>query len=152
VTHKIFGFSSVSFVTMVKSGGSITLAYEGREFDVIVIDPDGVESIKDTIDKSYQRHRDELESDGVEVLRGEHLRDVRDILSLTPNSHQETVYTPAGTLRMSCFLRDSQVAKAVRTTMIRLIQGVGQQVKLFYIILDYIYVFFTEKLKLLTKL
>jgi DNA replication protein DnaC len=35
----------------------------------------------DSIDKNYQRHKDEFDIDGVEVLRGKDLKEVRDILS-----------------------------------------------------------------------
>jgi len=79
----------------------------------------------DAIDKNYQRCREEFESDGVRVMRGKDLNDVRDILSLTSKSPQETIYTAAGALRMGFILRDSLVAKQVRTTSIRIIQGVG---------------------------
>ncbi len=82
----------------------------------------------DVIDKNYQRCRDEFQSDGVEVLSGKELREVRDILSLTSSTPRETIYTPAGALRMGFILRDSDVAKTVRTAAIRFIQGVGQQV------------------------
>jgi hypothetical protein len=37
----------------------------------------------DSIDKNYQRHKDEFDIDGVEVLRGKDLKDVRDSMSLT---------------------------------------------------------------------
>lgn len=59
----------------------------------------------DAIDKNYQRFKDEFESDGVKVLRNKDLNDVRDILSLTSKSPQETVYTAAGALRMGFILR-----------------------------------------------
>jgi hypothetical protein len=80
-----------------------------------------------TIDTNHQRHKDEFDADGVEVLSGKDLREVRLIMSLTSSTPKETVYTPAGALRMGFILRDSEVAKAVRTAAIRFIQGVGQQ-------------------------
>ena len=80
-----------------------------------------------TIDSNYQRNKEEFESDGVKVLRGGSLKDVRRIMRLTSKSPQETIYTPAGALRMGFILRDSKVAKEVRTNAIRFIQGVGQQ-------------------------
>lgn len=80
-----------------------------------------------TIDTNHQRNKDEFDSDGVEVLRGKDLKDVRLIMSLTSKSPQETIYTPAGALRMGFILRDSEVAKAVRTATIRFIQGSVQQ-------------------------
>ena len=82
----------------------------------------------DTIDSNYQRNKDEFVSDGVEVLRGNDLREGKRIMRLPSSSSQETIYTPAGALRMGFILRDSEVAKTVRTAAIRFIQGVGQQV------------------------
>lgn len=82
----------------------------------------------EAIDKNYQRCREEFRSDGVEVFSGKALSEVRDILSLTSSTPKETIYTPAGALRMGFILRDSEVAKMVRTAAIRFIQGVGQQV------------------------
>lgn len=81
-----------------------------------------------TVDSNYKRNKDEFDSDGVEVLRGERLREARGIMPLASSTAQETVYTPAGALRMGFILRDSEVAKMVRTAAIRFIQGVGQQV------------------------
>lgn len=89
---------------------------------------DFYEVSEEVIDKNYQRHKDEFDADGVKVLRGKDLKEVRDILSLTSSTPKETIYTPAGALRMGFILRDSSVAKIVRTTAIRFIQGVGQQV------------------------
>jgi hypothetical protein len=83
----------------------------------------------DSIDKNYQRHKDEFDIDGVEVLRGKDLKDGRDILSLPSKSSQEAIYTAAAALRMGFILRESEVAKAVRTAVISIIQGIGQQVK-----------------------
>ncbi len=82
----------------------------------------------DTIDSNYQRSKDEFVSDGVEVLRGNDLKEGKRIMRLPSSSSQETIYTPAGALRMGFILRDSEVAKTVRTAAIRFIQGVGQQV------------------------
>lgn len=78
-----------------------------------------------TIDSNYQRHKDEFILDGVEVLRGKDLTEVRRILPLTSSTPQEAIYTPAGALRMGFILRGSQVAKQVRTTSIRVIQGIS---------------------------
>jgi hypothetical protein len=78
-----------------------------------------------TIDSNRQRYSDEFELDGVEVFDGERLKEVRRIMRLTSSSPKETIYTAAGSLRMGFILRDSEVAKAVRTMSIRVIQGIG---------------------------
>ncbi len=81
-----------------------------------------------TVDSNYQDHQDEFQSDGVELFTGAPLRELKGVLPLSQNSPKEVVYTPAGALRMGFILRDSDVAKVVRTAAIRFIQGVGQQV------------------------
>lgn len=81
----------------------------------------------ESIDSNYQRHKDEFESDGVEVLRGADLKEGKRIMRLPSSTSQETIYTSAGALRMGFILRGSEVAKTVRTIAIRFIQGVGQQ-------------------------
>jgi hypothetical protein len=83
-----------------------------------------------TIDSNRQRHSDEFKLDGVEVFEGQALQDARRIMRLPSKSSQETIFTAAGALRMGFILRDSEVAKAVRTMSIRVIQGVGSLVGL----------------------
>jgi hypothetical protein len=78
-----------------------------------------------TIDSNYQRNKDEFDLDEVKVFQGEALREVRRIVPLTSSTPKEAIYTPSGVLRMGFILRDSQVAKLVRTTTIRFIQGIG---------------------------
>jgi len=80
-----------------------------------------------TIDSNYQRSKDEFEVDGVGIFLGQDLKEIKEVLSLSSYSKQAIVYTPAGALRMGFLLRDSEVAKQVRTASIRFIQGVGQQ-------------------------
>lgn len=69
----------------------------------------------ETIQKAFQRHRDEFESDGVKVLKGKALKDVVDRLSTTSKAPQATAWNPRGAVRLGMILRDSEVAKAVRT-------------------------------------
>jgi hypothetical protein len=81
-----------------------------------------------TIDSNYKNHKDEFDIDDVKPFKGKDLKALKGILPLSPNSPEEVIYTPAGALRMGFILRDSQVAKTVRTIAIRFIQGLGQQV------------------------
>lgn len=82
----------------------------------------------DAIDKNYQRCKNEFKKDGVKVFQGKTLKDARDKMSLSPKSSKETIYTAAGALRMGFILRDSEVAKEVRTVVIQMIQGIGKVV------------------------
>lgn len=70
--------------------------------------------------------KDEFDSDGVEVLSGAALREVRRIMRLTSSTPKETIYTSAGALRMGFILRDSEVAKTVRTAVYLLPEGYWQ--------------------------
>jgi hypothetical protein len=76
-----------------------------------------------TLRQLLKRHRDELESDGVTVLRGKDLNEVSDILSLTSNQQPHlTIWTPRAALRLGMLLRDSKVAKQVRTLLLDVAQ------------------------------
>ena len=55
------------------------------------------------------------------------MKDIKDILPISPKTSKATIYTPAGVLRMGFILRDSDVAKSVRTFAIRFIQGIGEK-------------------------
>lgn len=71
-----------------------------------------------TVRQTVKRHYDEFELDGLKVLRGKALKDVRDALSLTSDTPQATAWTPRAALRLGMLLRDSEVAKAVRTALL----------------------------------
>jgi len=63
-------------------------------------------------------HRDELNSDGLKTLRGRDLKDARAIIALPSDTSQALVWTPRAALRLGMFLRDSLVARQVRTLLI----------------------------------
>ncbi len=78
----------------------------------------------DTIHKIVKRNRGELESDGLETLRGEALRYVTDKLSVSERTPKLTVWTPRAALRAGMLLRDSAVASAVRTALLNAVEKV----------------------------
>lgn len=70
-----------------------------------------------------KRHRDELESDGLTVLRGKALKEVKFIMNVTqPNTANVTLWTPRAALRLGMLLRDSAVAKQVRNVLLDVAQ------------------------------
>jgi hypothetical protein len=69
-------------------------------------------------------HRDEFESDGLKTLRSKALKQVRDLLSLTPMVVNATVWTPRAALRLGMLLRDSATAKAVRTSLLDAVEKI----------------------------
>ena len=76
------------------------------------------------IRKAVERHRDEVNSDGLKVMRAKALKDVRDLLSLPSDTSQATVHTPRSTLRLGMTLENSSVAQAVRTTLLDAVEHV----------------------------
>ena len=78
----------------------------------------------ETIQKVIQRHRDELNSDGLKRIRGKALKDVMDKLSISKKTPQLTIWTPRAALRLGMLLKDSEVAKAVRTSLLNAVEKV----------------------------
>lgn len=73
-------------------------------------------------------HRDELNADGLKTLRGKDLRDARAIIALPSDTSQALVWNPRAALRLGMFLRDSLVARQVRTLLINIaVQSVEVQ-------------------------
>lgn len=87
----------------------------------------------ETVLTVLKRHRSELESDGLTVLRGKALKEVRFITNLTQcntenfdtftmdaskKARQFTIWTPRAALRLGMLLRDSEVAKQVRNVLL----------------------------------
>ncbi len=77
----------------------------------------------ETIQKVIQRHRDELNSDGLKRIRGKALKDVVDILSISKRTPQLTIWTPRAALRLGMLLKDSEIAKAVRTSLLNAVES-----------------------------
>ena len=75
-----------------------------------------------SIRQVLKRHQDEFELDGLKSLRGKNLKEVRDILSLTSTAVNLTIWTPRAALRLGMLLRDSAIAKAVRTSAVNAIE------------------------------
>ena len=78
----------------------------------------------ETIQKVIQRHRNELNSDGLKRIRGKALKDVMDRLSISKRTPQLTIWTPRAALRLGMLLRDSEVAQAVRTSLLNAVEKV----------------------------
>nr|WP_290224097.1 hypothetical protein [Trichocoleus desertorum] len=69
-------------------------------------------------------HRDEFEADGLKTLKGKALNEVRDLLSLTSKSVNATIWTPRAALRLGMLLRDSEIAKAIRTSLLDAVEQI----------------------------
>lgn len=72
----------------------------------------------ETIRTTIKRNLEELESDGLKTLRGKALKDVSFIMKLSSQAPHLTLWTPRAALRLGMLLRDSEVAKQVRTVLL----------------------------------
>ncbi|MEV0275173.1 hypothetical protein AB0I22_02130 [Streptomyces sp. NPDC050610] len=83
---------------------------------------------REAVQKVVQRHRDELEDNGLRVVRGDDLRMFEmDILSISKGNSNEgypqvrsnlTLFTRRAVLNVAMLLRDSAVAQRVRTYLL----------------------------------
>lgn len=80
----------------------------------------------ETVRTVFKRHRDELDSDGVKVLRGKALSEAKFIMNLAPNTDKITIWTPRAALRLGMLLRDSTVAQQVRTVLLDVAEKVAE--------------------------
>ena len=82
----------------------------------------------DSVQKVIQRHRDELEDDGVKIVKGKDLKALSSLgldgLSIPDATTIITVWTPRAALRLGMLLRDSTVAASVRTSLLDAVEYV----------------------------
>ena len=96
--------------------------WQGTETTTTSALVDYYEVSAETIQKVIQRHRDEFKADGLKSIRGKALKDVKDTLSISKKTPQLTIWTPRAALRLGMLLRDSEVAKAVRTSLLNAVE------------------------------
>ena len=81
------------------------------------------------IRKGVERHRAEVESDGLQVLSSKALKQVSDSKSLTSTAPKITVHTPRSTLRLGMTMENSPIAKAVRTSLLDAVEAIPAAVE-----------------------
>ena len=69
-------------------------------------------------------HRAEFTSDGLKAIRGKDLKDARNLWLLPSRTSQVTIWTPRSVLRAGMLMRDSEVAKSVRTSLLNAVEKV----------------------------
>lgn len=81
----------------------------------------------DAIESALRRHRDEFESDGLTTLKGRQLKAFKDAsacMTEASKTSQLIIWTPRAALRLGMVLRDSAIAKAVRTSLLDAVEQV----------------------------
>jgi restriction system protein len=102
---------------------ALTLLPDGLHVTTRMV-ADYFEVAEHVVSKLAQRHRDELAASGMSTLRGADLRIFeRDTLSFSAESYPQgrahlTVYTRRAVLNVAMLLRDSDVARRVRTYLL----------------------------------
>jgi hypothetical protein len=76
----------------------------------------------DTVKSVVKYHRSEFDGDGMKVLTGKELSSARLKFNLANKARNVTIWNPRSTLRLGYLLRDSAIAKAVRTTSLDFIE------------------------------
>lgn len=72
----------------------------------------------ETVKSVVKDNRVELESNGYATMRGESLRSLKDLCGISPQVKSLAVFSRRAVLNVGQLLRDSEVAKAVRTYLL----------------------------------
>jgi hypothetical protein len=84
----------------------------------------------ETVSSLVKSHRKEFESDGLRVIQGKELLEHKSKLHLCSNNSRLTTWTPRSMLRCGMLLRDSEVAKQVRSVILDITDRQGTVEKL----------------------
>jgi hypothetical protein len=127
-SEKIAEFSNERALESINKAKSLVMAFwQGENICTTAQIAEFYEVSEDVVRDNTRRHRDEFESDGLKVVRGKALKDVREIISLASDTSQVTIWNPRAALRLGMLLRDSEVAKSVRTILLDSVAIVPQQ-------------------------
>lgn len=77
-----------------------------------------LEVSEDVIRKTLERNKEELSLNGARTIQGDELRDIKSLSGLKTRAKAITVFSKRAVLNVAMLLRDSEVAKRVRTTLL----------------------------------
>lgn len=72
----------------------------------------------EAVQKVIQRNRDELKEDGYKVFKGKELMDIKSKSQLKTRAGSLSLFTKRSILRVGMLLRDSEIAKEIRTKLL----------------------------------
>jgi len=110
----------VKALVLLPNDTHITTEMASNYFEV------GIEAINSLI----KDHREELESDEMLVLVGEQLKSFKDICQIESRARALTVIPRRAILRMGMLLRDSLIAKSVRTYLLNVENNADIELKM----------------------
>jgi hypothetical protein len=80
----------------------------------------------ETVKSAVKYHKTEFDADGLKSVTGKELKSLKLNFNLCGNVRNLTIWNPRATLRLGYLLRDSAIAKAVRTTSLDFIEQAAQ--------------------------
>jgi hypothetical protein len=114
-----------------KAKGLVMAVWQGTGIATTEQMAEYYEVATETVKTVLLRHRDEFESDGIRVAKGKDLQALRslgsDNLNLPDSTTKLNIWTPRAALRLGMLLRDSEVAKQVRTTLLDAVATIPTQ-------------------------
>jgi hypothetical protein len=114
-----------------KAKSLVMASWKGENLATVVQLANFYEVSEETVRTVIKRHKDELEQDGLKVLRGKAFESYREscqVQNELVKARSLTVFTPKAALRLGMLLRDSEVAKSVRDIILHLaVEVVPQQ-------------------------
>lgn len=113
-----------AFEAMSKAKALVMAFWKGENIATTEQLAEYYEVSEDVIRDNIRRHKDEFELDGLKVLRGKELSHARETISLASKTSQAVLWTPRAALRLGMLLRDSEVAKAVRTSLLDTVEKI----------------------------
>ncbi len=75
----------------------------------------------DAVEAALRRYRNEFESDGLKTIKGKQLKDFKYVSAVTAETSKApclTIWTPRAALRLGMTLVESEIAKAIRTSLL----------------------------------
>jgi hypothetical protein len=117
-TRRILNKVKQVFFALWNGTGYLTLKQVAEFYEV------GEEAVRSLC--RPERHKAELEADGVKTLRNQELKDAPVVLTGASKTSQLMVFPIRAVLRVGFILRDSEVARQVRDVALNIIEGVGR--------------------------
>lgn len=100
----------VKEVILLPYGDSMTMEMVSDYYEV------GLEAINSLV----KDNREEIESDGYEVLVKDELKSFKNLCEIKSRARQISIFTKRSILRVGMLLRDSEIAKQVRTSLLNM--------------------------------
>lgn len=109
-----------------KAKALIMSVWEGKNVATTKQIAEFFEVLEDVIRDNVRRHKDELVSDGLQSV-GRKSSELCEIFSLNSEGGKVTLWTPRAALRLGMLLRDSAIAKQLRTLILDIVAIAPQQ-------------------------